>query len=469
MIDNVEERRNVLWMNCEGKEEAKRMNRGESVRALNMCALLSAFVCAFILFAVIPVSAHSTIHKAESNHQFTLEIYGNANEDDTIDMRDVTYIKLVIFGKKPETEFCDANYDGKVSMLDVVQTKLIILGKEAKLTFIDSREGYPRKIVTVEKPVKRIIPLADNQADGIKVLGAVDKVVGVGTEIKNKPILYPIMSKLPDVGNVWGAGPDIEAIISLNPDILLTYESHPSPEELDDKLEGTDIKVVRYTFNVPKELPRVFKTLGYVLDKREEAEEFIDFFENHMNLIKERLEGLSEDEKPKVYIEWCRPYLAFNKLSGAGQLCDIAGGINIAADLTGVGSPHSLVVDPEWVVEQNPDIIIKVVGSENSGYDVDDVEGIKTVRDEIMTRPGWESINAVKNGKVYLITIELLDGPQAVVAAQYFAKWLHPELFEDLDPAAFHQEYLNRYMGINYDVKEHGIFVYHPELYPDGR
>jgi iron complex transport system substrate-binding protein len=30
-------------------------------------------------------------------------IYGNANEDDTLDMRDVTYIKLAIFGKKPRS------------------------------------------------------------------------------------------------------------------------------------------------------------------------------------------------------------------------------------------------------------------------------------------------------------------------------------------------------------------------------
>jgi iron complex transport system substrate-binding protein len=28
----------------------------------------------------------------------TLEIYGNANEDDTIDMRDLTYVKLIFFG-----------------------------------------------------------------------------------------------------------------------------------------------------------------------------------------------------------------------------------------------------------------------------------------------------------------------------------------------------------------------------------
>jgi iron complex transport system substrate-binding protein len=41
----------------------------------------------------------------------TLEIYGNANEDDTIDMRDLTYVKLIFFGKKPETELADAKYD----------------------------------------------------------------------------------------------------------------------------------------------------------------------------------------------------------------------------------------------------------------------------------------------------------------------------------------------------------------------
>jgi iron complex transport system substrate-binding protein len=65
------------------------------------------------------------------------KIYGNANEDEVLDMRDVTYIKLVIFGKKPATTFADANNDGKISMLDIGQTKLIILGKEKMLTLVD--------------------------------------------------------------------------------------------------------------------------------------------------------------------------------------------------------------------------------------------------------------------------------------------------------------------------------------------
>jgi iron complex transport system substrate-binding protein len=84
---------------------------------------------------------------------YTLEIFGNANEDEVLDMRDVTYIKLVIFGKKPATDFADANYDGKISMLDIGQTKLIILGKEKKLTIIDMND----RTVTVSKPIEGAI------------------------------------------------------------------------------------------------------------------------------------------------------------------------------------------------------------------------------------------------------------------------------------------------------------------------
>jgi iron complex transport system substrate-binding protein len=88
-----------------------------------------------------------------SEDDYVLGIYGNANEDDTIDMGDVVYTKLAIFGKKPKTELCDAKYDGRINVLDVIQTKLIILGKEKELTLVDSVD----RIVTVKKPIKSIV------------------------------------------------------------------------------------------------------------------------------------------------------------------------------------------------------------------------------------------------------------------------------------------------------------------------
>ncbi len=48
------------------------------------------------------------------------------------------------------------------------------------------------------------------------------------------------------------------------------------------------------------------------------------------------------------------------------------------------------------------------------------------------------------------------------MGATYMAKILHPGLFGDLDPEAIHQEYLTEYQGLNYDLNEHGVFVYPP-------
>jgi len=112
----------------------------------------------FALFGIVLLCSlllipHVIAERMSSLSEYVLKIYGNANEDDIIDMRDVTYIKLVIFGKKPSTEFCDANYDGKVSMLDVVQTKLIIIEKAGKLTVIDALN----RTETLEMPIERVV------------------------------------------------------------------------------------------------------------------------------------------------------------------------------------------------------------------------------------------------------------------------------------------------------------------------
>jgi iron complex transport system substrate-binding protein len=126
-------------------------------------------IAACILLLTSPVLASAGYSK----------IYGNANEDDTLDMRDVTYIKLAIFGKKPATTFADANHDGKISMLDVGQTKLIILGKEKQLTLVDQAD---RK-VTVPRPIERVVSSSPDCLRTIASLGGADKHVGVSSYI----------------------------------------------------------------------------------------------------------------------------------------------------------------------------------------------------------------------------------------------------------------------------------------------
>ena len=425
---------------------------------------IAIVLCSMFLVAIPAIAAEQNqeMQKASANtittaseDDYVLGVYGNANEDDTIDMRDLTYVKLIFFGKKPETELADAKYDGKINPLDFIQIKLIIVGKEKELTFIDARG----EAVTVNKPIKRIIPLADPYADALRVLGAEDKVVGISSGLAAETVLLPVMSKLPVVGGC--TKPDFEAILTLKPDIVITYGSGWACPELEDKLSPY-VTVVRLEFSYPESIIGDMEKLGYITNKRNEAEEFCDWVEGILDTIKDRTEGLSDEDKPRVYLElYPKPnnwrYKTFGKGSSGDQQCKLAGGRNIAADIIGRD------VDPEWVVDQNPDIIIAVVTSKiPSGYGVDDWTGVKAVWETAMNLPELQNINAVKNKNISVIACDLRCGIQMVTCISYWAKWLHPDLFEDLDPQAIHQEYLDRFQRIDYDIKEHGVFVYPP-------
>ena len=430
-----------------------------------MIALMEiAIVLCSLFFMALPAiateqttqEANATTITTASEDDYVLDIYGNANEDDTIDMRDLTYVKLIFFGKKPETALADAKYDGKINPLDFIQIKLIIVGKEKELTIVcDPPYG---KDVTIHKPVKRIVVLLPWCAEYLQVLNAVDMVVGGSNTFARRPLSFPKLSKLPDVGKA--SDPDCEEILNLNPDIV--FQIGMWSPELEDKLEGTDIKVVRLDFYIASSLRENLKKLGYILDRKKEAEEFIDFYEGHLDAINKRVETLSEDDKPRVYIEGCKKYVTSSKKStGSHDLCILAGGRNIAYDGEKFIGPD---VDPEWVLEQNPDVIIKSISSYylTCGYDKGgDPSDMKALRDSILDRPELAKVYAVKNKKVYVICWDI-EQTAYFVGASYYAKWLHPDLFEDLDPQAIHQEYIDRFRHINFDVKKQGVFVYPP-------
>jgi iron complex transport system substrate-binding protein len=410
---------------------------------------IAIVLCSVLLVAIPTIAAEQTTIASASEDEYVLGIYGNANEDDTIDMRDLTYVKLIFFGKKPETELADAKYDGKINPLDFIQIKLVIVGKEKELTFKDAIG----KAVTVHKPVTRVVTLPPSSLDAIRAIGARDKVVGVSTYLDK--VYFPELSKLPSVGSSWFT-PDYEAILGLNPDIVITLTRSGYPE-VEDKLGPAGITVIRLEFNKPNLLVDDIRKLGYILDKKDEANEFADWYEGTIDKIKSRTQGLSEDEKPRVYVGYI--HQGTDKVSGKGEMITLAGGINIAGD-----DLESFTPDPEWVIDENPDIIcLGVTRFEvpSQGYTADDPTQMKMLREKVMSRPGWERVTAVKSGRVYLTAWQIRLGPSTIVLAAYMAKWFHPELFEDLDPEAIHQEFLDR-QRFDYDLDEHGVFVYPP-------
>ena len=114
-------------------------------------------------------------------------------------------------------------------------------------------------------------------------------------------------------------------------------------------------------------------------------------------------------------------------------------------------------------------VIIKYIPGTDAGYEYDDTSKIKALWEDIMNRPELANVNAVKNNRVYVIDNGLNYGSDYPIALTYWAKWFHPELFEDFDSRAIHQEFLTEYQRLDYDLDKHGVFVYHPEEHPDGK
>jgi iron complex transport system substrate-binding protein len=417
------------------------------------------FLTAIVLCSVFLVALPG-IGIAAAQEDETLDIYGNANEDDIIDMRDLTFTARMILRLEDETELADANYDGRVSVADMTQIGLIILGRESKLTLVDSAD----RIVTVNKPVERVTFDHIATPEVISLLGAEDRAVGRDCYTKDE-ILLPWISDLPVIAGPMGYDVYYETVFELDPDIFFAVKlTYPGLEDVIATLEP-EIPVVVLNFFEPDTVVENIRKMRYVLNTEKEGEEFITWYEGVINHIEEKTAGLSEADKPQVFVKipgWTPEELATysDESAWARYLIGISGGINIAADLPG----EWVAVDSEWLVDQNPDTVVaSMYGPYNlgaSGYDVDDHSLAMAAREEIMELDVFAGGKAVEDGRVYMYQIEMSATPRFEVTLAYMAKWLHPELFSDLDPQAIHQEYLTDFLGIDYDLEEHGVFAY---------
>ncbi|MEM3623774.1 MAG: hypothetical protein QXL52_00520, partial [Nitrososphaerales archaeon] len=78
------------------------------------------------------------------------------------------------------------------------------------------------------------------------------------------------------------------------------------------------------------------------------------------------------------------------------------------------------------------------------------------MREEILSRPELQNVDAIKNGKVYICDWKIRGGICSVVGYLYFAKWIQPELFQDIDPAQVMEELYQQFFGITVQ----GVFAY---------
>ena len=425
----------------------------------NLNKLLTAIVlCTLFLVALPGIAA--------AQEDEILDIYGNANEDDTIDMRDFTYTARIILWLEDETTLADANYDGDVNVLDMTQIGLIILGRESKLTLVDSSD----RIVTVNKPVERIIFGHVLVSEAFKLLGAWDRVVG-RDQYTSDEILFPGCTDLPVCVAPMPPTPYYETIFGLDPDIFMTWCFYPGYEEVVATLEPEGISVVILDFDDPEMLVENIRKLRYVLNTEESGEAYIEFYEGVVNDITAKTAGLSGEDKTQVFLwpfsyDYQDEYMVYGEYApGMQTQMEIAGGIDIGKDVPGF-NPY---VSSEWLADQDIDVIVGHVSPwvvpGIFAYDVTDPTVAQDTIDWVMDadeNPALELSDAVQNERVYLYQNELAGSPRYVVALAYMAKWFHPGLFDDLNPHEIHMTYLTDYMDVDQSQVE-GSILFWPE------
>ncbi|MGP8337991.1 MAG: hypothetical protein ACT6FC_07130, partial [Methanosarcinaceae archaeon] len=151
-------------------------------------SLVFGLVITAILMACMPVVSASS---------YTLGVFGNSNEDDTIDMEDVKYTASVVLGLGNQTQLADAKYDNGINILDVTQIELIILGLEKELTVLDA----DNKIVTVPQPINGLVVYHHQCAEMLQILDVDEKVVGVRDTFNAQFRRFPLISAKPSIGN----------------------------------------------------------------------------------------------------------------------------------------------------------------------------------------------------------------------------------------------------------------------------
>jgi|GEM_PF-82618 len=412
---------------------------------------------------------------------FSLEVYGNANLDEAIDERDIIYIQRIIKGEVNATEFADANRDGKIDEKDIEQVRSIMNNKASFIWILDGN-GEP---VKVSLPVKRIGAEYLSNVELMRILRAQDRVVAVDfAPYQLRHFYFPERAdKIVNLGDM--NKPDYEFVLGLNLDTLFTFS--PNVAEKKAKLPGVNVVFLGlYWPDVVEPAKSRFiqgvMKAGYILGEVDRAIDYVNWLLSIMDRIKTRTETLPEQEKPTVLMTAMVDYLrdplkktmrTYALIDPLSQMCILAGGRPIASDLPGwLGKSYFITVDPEWVLTKNPSYMFVhtvrytyggVAQPPEYGYDVNDISSLRSTWEDIISRPLLREVNAVKSKNVYIIAGDFRNNAMgSVLGSVYLAKILQPELFKDLNPKTIHQEYITKWLGLNYDLNQNGTFLYPP-------
>lgn len=267
------------------------------------------------------------------------------------------------------------------------------------------------RAVEIPVAVTRVVSLAPSTTEIVYALGKGDTMVAVDMYSD-----YPATTAdVPKISN-----PDMtynyEQIATLKPDVVLAA-AITSPDAITaiEKL-GIPVVVVGTFTTTMASVQADIALVGAVLGVPDAADAMNQQMQATWDMIAAKVAGVTT--KPKVFWELdatdpSKPYTV-GKGSFISDIIATAGAVNVFAD---VDNPYPQV-SIEQVVIAAPDIIIL----SDAAYGV--------TAEQVIARPGWETIPAVQSQLIYPIDDNLVSrpGPRIVDGLAAVVAIVHPEV-----------------------------------------
>ncbi|OKH86325.1 ABC transporter substrate-binding protein [Thalassospira sp. TSL5-1] len=327
--------------------------------------------------------------------------------------------------------------------------------------------------VMLPKKVKRIVLLDARDILAIAMLHPAPSELVAGwadTARLDSEALRKTYEQRPDgtvIEVVGGSSPDTlshEKIIALQPDLVVaTAYSVPDlgTGELAQRLSRANIPIVFSNVssntithtdtgsNPFDETAALMRMWGKILGSSSRAEEFIAFVDKHRRIIASRLGNVAPT---KTYLEIQSTYEDCCWAAGQqiwGNLLEQASGRNLSA----IKAPWYAHVSTEQLMIEAPDVYIATGGAYAAdmrpavGPGLDPVSARAGLK-RLTERTGFATLPAVQNDRVHCIWTGLLTiAPLQILFLEVAAKWLHPDIFTDLDPGDTLEEINHRFLG----------------------
>ncbi len=259
--------------------------------------------------------------------------------------------------------------------------------------------------------IEKIVSCSPSNTEILVGLGLADKIVAIDQYSSDIDGVKSVETKL-DMQEL-----NTEKLIELTPDIIFLNEINFAGD--DDKykvLTDAGIMLVNIqSANSIDDIKSDIKLLSEITSETEKGNEFIKEIDDTIAEIKAIEKA---DTKPKVYFEISSaPYFySFGNGTYLNEIIELCGAENIYASEKGWISNTE-----ESILTANPDIILSSVSYDGYSYK------------EILTRKGWDVINAVANDKVFLIDPNASSraSQNVVKGMKEIANAIYPNTFED--------------------------------------